>query len=127
MARGTDPLNDPRWEGLDSQSLPDRAAHPDPSKVAEFGDVDKNPIHGVFGFTEHKHGIADEKEVRATLKAARSGTTDDRPDVAVAGNALAQAVVKGEVVPSVEQAPTEKGSGDGKKSGERAANAPVKS
>jgi hypothetical protein len=47
-------LNDPRWEGQDSQSLPDRPAHPDPSRRAEFGDPKETPSHGIYGYLENK-------------------------------------------------------------------------
>jgi hypothetical protein len=76
MARGTDPLNDPRWAGQDSQSLPDRAAHPDPSRVAEFGDPAETPSHGIHGFLEHKHNLADESDVRASRAANAQATAD---------------------------------------------------
>jgi hypothetical protein len=76
MARGTDPLNDPRWEGQDSQSLPDRAAHPDPSRVAEFGDPAETPSHGIYGFLEHKHNLADESTVLASRAAGAKAQAD---------------------------------------------------
>jgi hypothetical protein len=58
-----DHLSDPRWEGQDSQSLPDRPAHPDPSKRAEFGDPEKTPSHGIYGHLEAKHGLISDKEL----------------------------------------------------------------
>jgi hypothetical protein len=76
MARGTDPLNDARWAGQDSQSLPDRAAHPDPSKVAEFGDPAETPSHGIYGFLEHKHNLADERDVLASRAAGAQAQAD---------------------------------------------------
>jgi hypothetical protein len=65
MARGIDHLNDPRWEGQDSQSLPDRPAHPDPSRRAEFGDPKETPSHGIYGFLENKHGLVSEEQLDA--------------------------------------------------------------
>lgn len=76
MARGNDPQNDPRWEGQDSQSLPDRAAHPDPSRIAEFGDPAETPSHGIHGFLEHKHNLADESEVLAARAANAKAQAD---------------------------------------------------
>lgn len=67
MARGTDPVADPRWEGQDSLSLPNRPAHPDPSLVAQ-DDPDTVAVHGIVGFTEAKHGITPEAEVRRNLQ-----------------------------------------------------------
>lgn len=66
MARGTasGPNEDPRWDGQDSLSLPDRPAHPDPSRVAESS-VDEAPLHGIHGFVEAKHGIRSEAVVAA--------------------------------------------------------------
>lgn len=68
MARGTDPVADPRWEGQDSLSLPNRPAHPDPSRVAD-SDPDAQAVHGIVGFTDKKHGLTAEDEVRANLAA----------------------------------------------------------
>jgi hypothetical protein len=92
MARGIDPLNDPRWEGQDSQSLPDRPAHPDPSRRAEFGDPEKTPSHGIFGHLEAKHGLVSDKDLDA-----------DRADL----GPVAKSVLDGEQVASIEaSAPT---------------------
>jgi hypothetical protein len=66
MARGTDPINDPRWEGQDSLSVPNRPAHPDPSRVAE-SDPSGQAVHGIVGFDEAKHNLTPEAEVRANL------------------------------------------------------------
>jgi hypothetical protein len=68
MARGTDPVNDPRWEGQDSLSLPNRPAHPDPSRVAD-SDPDGQAVHGIHGHTDKKHGLIPEDEVRANIAA----------------------------------------------------------
>jgi hypothetical protein len=58
-------LNDPRWEAQDSQSLPDRPAHPDPSRRAEFGDPSETPSHGIYGHLESKHGLVSEESLDA--------------------------------------------------------------
>lgn len=118
MARGTDPLNDPRWEGQDSVSLPNRPAHPDPSRVAEFTDVETAPVHGVHGHREAKHGLADEKEVLAALKG------DSDPDPLPGANKLAREIVGTDTVPSIEAAAGEKG--DGKRTDSKPGNEPVK-
>jgi hypothetical protein len=68
MARGTDPVNDPRWEGQDSLSLPNRPAHPDPSRMAD-SDPDGQAVHGIVGHTDKKHGLIPEDEVRANIAA----------------------------------------------------------
>lgn len=65
MAAPNDNLNDPRWEGLDSQSLPDRPAHPDPSKFTEHGDEDKVPSHGIVGHLDAKIGLTSDAQLRA--------------------------------------------------------------
>jgi hypothetical protein len=70
-----DNTNDPRWEGQDSLSLPDRPAHPDPSRRAEFSDPETAPTHGIYGFREAKHGQASEAQLdaeRAQLAQARA-------------------------------------------------------
>jgi hypothetical protein len=72
MARGTDPVNDPRWEGQDSLSLPNRPAHPDPSRVAD-SDPDGQAVHGIVGHTDKKHGLIPEDEVRANIAANDAG------------------------------------------------------
>jgi hypothetical protein len=65
-------LDDPRWEGQDSQSLPDRPAHPDPSRRAEFGDPKETPSHGIYGFLDQKHGLVSARSPSTpTVPAAR--------------------------------------------------------
>lgn len=118
MARGTDPLNDPRWEGQDSVSLPDRPAHPDPSRVAEHTDVEEAPVHGIYGHRDKKHGLADEKAVREALKADA-----DDAEALPGANELAKAILDGEQVASIEAAKKE--SGDGKRKDSKPGNAPV--
>lgn len=67
MAAPHDHLNDPRWEGLDSQSLPDRPAHPDPSKRTEFGTAESVPSHGIVGHLDAKHGLVSDKDLDSDL------------------------------------------------------------
>jgi hypothetical protein len=70
------PTADPRWEGQDSLSLPDRPAHPDPSKRAEFDDPENAPTHGIYGFRDAKHGQVSE----AQLDAERAQAAQNRVD-----------------------------------------------
>jgi hypothetical protein len=145
-------LNDPRWEGQDSQSLPDRPAHPDPSRRAEFGDPKETPSHGIYGYLENKHGLVSEEELDADAArgarvradalqserdavATRADAGDDRAKARLKGvdaalrdaqseakgapdgeKSLADAILSGEVVPSIENAThVEGGSGAGKR------------
>jgi hypothetical protein len=81
MARPDNVNNDPRWEGLDSMSLPNRPAHPDPSRRFEAtDDPDNAPIHGIRGFVEAKHGIASEAEVKANDYALAQAQLDSLRD-----------------------------------------------
>lgn len=160
MARGTDPINDPRWAGQDSQSLPNRAAHPDPSRVAEFGNPEETPSHGIHGHLGAKHGLFSEADVqarqaqadealRAELEADRQAaqqqsTAEKDPAKArlqgieqslkALGSSsressnepvsLAEAVQRGDVVPSIEATAVED-TQDGKRGDSIAQNAPV--
>lgn len=92
MARGTasGPLEDPRWEGLDSLSLPDRPAHPDPSRVAEE-DVDAAAVHGIVGYSEAKHGLRSEAVVKAERKAVARGEAESLEAEKVGAQARADA------------------------------------
>lgn len=65
MAAPHDPLNDPRWAHLDSQSLPGRPAHPDPSRVTEHGSADEVPSHGIVGHLDAKIGLTSDAALRA--------------------------------------------------------------
>lgn len=144
-------LNDPRWEGQDSQSLPDRPAHPDPSRRAEFGDPNETPSHGIFGFLDQKHGLVSEESIDADrarsaqvqvdaleaeksavqaradtgdsgakarvsqLDKALSSARQDAKDVPDQERTLADAILSGEVVPSIENASQVEGKGSGKR------------
>lgn len=144
-------LEDPRWEGQDSQSLPDRPAHPDPSRRAEFGDPKETPSHGIYGYLDNKHGLVSEESIDAdraraaqvtveSLEAektgaqARADTGDERAkarlkqlDTSLSAarrdargapdeeKSLADAILAGEVVPSIENASQVEGKGSGKR------------
>lgn len=154
-------INDPRWEGQDSQSLPDRPAHPDPSRRAEFGDPNETPSHGIYGFLENKHGLVSEQELdadrargaQATVDAleaertavqARADAGDDKAKARLKGvnsaltaakkdadgapegeRTLADAILSGEVVPSIENASHVEGKGAGKRDDMAPGNAPT--
>lgn len=70
------PLDDPRHAGLDSQSLPDRPAHPDPSRMAEFGDPNQTPSHGIFGHLDAKHGLVADEDLAADRARAAQAHVD---------------------------------------------------
>jgi hypothetical protein len=78
MARGmTDGvLNDPRWEGQDSQSLPDRPAHPDPSKFTEHGSAESVPSHGIVGHLDAKIGLTSDDALRADRANYHAGVVE---------------------------------------------------
>lgn len=157
MARGMPDgnLNDPRWENLDSQSLPDRPAHPDPSLRTQFGAAEEVPSHGIYGHLDAKLGLesdaaleaadaryhasvadslereqqavqarvdagdntakADMKAVKATVDHHR-GLAKDAEDVELTGgDAVREAILSGETVPSVGETQAE-GSQEGKRS-----------
>jgi hypothetical protein len=86
-------VEDPRWEGQDSQSLPDRPAHPDPSKVTEFGSAESVPSHGIVGHLDKKHGIVSDGDLRPA---------DAKDPAPVGANDLAREVLTGKVEPSVD-------------------------
>jgi hypothetical protein len=82
MARGmTDgAVNDPRWEGQDSQSLPDRPAHPDPSKFTEHGTAESVPSHGIVGHLDAKHGLTSDDALRADRANYHAGIVEQLED-----------------------------------------------
>jgi hypothetical protein len=65
MAAPTDNVNDPRWANLDSQSLPDRPAHPDPSMRTEHGTAEDVPSHGIHGHLDAKIGLTSDAALDA--------------------------------------------------------------
>lgn len=69
-------LEDPRWEGQDSQSLPDRPAHPDPSRRAESGDPKETPSHGIYGHLDAKHGLVSEEQLDADRARGAQATVE---------------------------------------------------
>src|SRR5947207_3101635 len=102
MAAPTDPLNDPRWEGLDSQSLPDRPAHPDPSRMSEVADADKVPSHGIVGHLDAKIGLTSDEALLADRARYHQGVVDSleaeqrvMQDRADAGDDSAKSSLKG--------------------------------
>jgi hypothetical protein len=160
MARGTDPINDPRWDGQDSQSLPDRPAHPDPSRVAQYGDPATTASHGIVGHLDAKHGLFSDDDVRARRAEAdrvlRQELENDRdaarqqaqvsqdpakarvqsieqslkalgsPDKQEDGPvSLAEAVQRGDVVPSIEATYAGGDEDSGKREKVAAQNAPA--
>lgn len=103
MARGMPDgnLNDPRWEGLDSQSLPDRPAHPDPSLRTQFGSAEEVPSHGIFGHLDAKIGLTSDAALEADAARYHADVADslDREQQAVqaradAGDSTAKADMK---------------------------------
>jgi hypothetical protein len=167
MARGSKsgPNADPRWEGQDSLSLPSRPAHPDPSyRFEATDDPDSQPVHGIHGFVELKHGQVSEAEANAdrarlaqaeldsaeeshaavesqasqgneraknSLKGSKANVDAKKSAVKDAGDvdddsseaALRDAILSGDVVPSIEAAEVE-GSDDGKRTDVKPGNAP---
>jgi hypothetical protein len=74
------------FEGQDALSLPDRPAHPDPSKgVDDLAGYEKSAMHGIVGHHDKKHGLASRAEVEAIQKGEGSP----------AGNELAQDIAEG--------------------------------
>lgn len=65
MAAPNDNVNDPRWANLDSQSLPDRPAHPDPSMRTEHGTAEDVPSHGIHGHLDAKIGLTSDAALDA--------------------------------------------------------------
>ncbi len=58
------------FEGQDAQSLPDRPAHPDPSKGVDIGEYAGSDSHGRPDLSlEKKHGLPTVAEVRELEKA----------------------------------------------------------
>lgn len=72
----SDFTNDPRWEGLDSQSLPDRPAHPDPTRRAEHGDPETVPSHGIHGHLDAKIGLTSDAALDAEAARYHQGVVD---------------------------------------------------
>jgi hypothetical protein len=96
-----DPNNDPRWEGLDSVSLPNRPAHPDPSRKYEHTpDPDNAPVHGIVGHVEAKHGYP--------------GAVDEDGEAKTPGDEVREAILSGDAVHEVAVGTTPSSTGKAK-------------
>jgi hypothetical protein len=162
MAAPNDNLNDPRWTSLDSQSLPDRPAHPDPSLRTVHGAAEEVPSHGIFGHLDAKIGLTSDAQLEADAARYHAGVADslEREQQAVqarvdagdntakadvkavraavdhhrglakgsqdvelsGGDAVREAILSGEMVPSVGETAVE-GSQEGKRSDVQPENA----